>query len=33
MIIQEQEQTITDYLILHQLPLDILLEVKDHMLS
>lgn len=33
MIIQEPEQTITDYLILHQLPLDILLEVKDHMLS
>lgn len=31
--LKEQEQAITDYLILHQLPLDILLEVKDHMLS
>ncbi|GEN77437.1 hypothetical protein [Chryseobacterium hagamense] len=29
----KQEQAITDYLIFHQLPLDILLEVKDHMLS
>ncbi|GEN77436.1 hypothetical protein [Chryseobacterium hagamense] len=33
MVLKEQEQDITDYLILHQLPLDILLEVKDHMLS
>lgn len=30
---KEQEQEITDYLILHRLPLDILLEVKDHMIS
>lgn len=33
MISTEQEQQITDYLILHRLPLDILLEVKDHMIS
>lgn len=33
MVSKEQEQSITDYLILHQLPLDILLEVKDHMIS
>ncbi len=33
MFSQQQEQTITDYLILHQLPLDILMEVKDHMMS
>jgi hypothetical protein len=33
MLLKEQEQAITDYLVLHQLPLDILLEVKDHMLS
>lgn len=33
MISKEQEQQITDYLILHRLPLDILLEVKDHMIS
>jgi len=33
MFSQKQEQAITDYLIFHQLPLDILLEVKDHMLS
>lgn len=32
-ISQEQEKLITDYLILHRLPLDILLEVKDHMIS
>lgn len=31
MITKEQEQQITDYLIFHRLPLDILLEVKDHM--
>lgn len=31
--LKEHKQAITDYLILHQLPLDILLEVKDHMLS
>lgn len=29
----EQEQQVTDYLIFHRLPLDILLEVKDHMIS
>ena len=33
MISKEQEQQVTDYLILHRLPLDILLEVKDHMMS
>ncbi|GAA4167031.1 hypothetical protein GCM10022217_41730 [Chryseobacterium ginsenosidimutans] len=33
MINKLQEQQITDYLILHRLPLDILLEVKDHMIS
>lgn len=33
MMTKEQEQEITDYLILHRLPLDILLEVKDHMIS
>ncbi|MDQ0592599.1 hypothetical protein QFZ37_000968 [Chryseobacterium ginsenosidimutans] len=33
MISKEQEQQVTDYLILHRLPLDILLEVKDHMIS
>ncbi|WP_294296421.1 hypothetical protein [uncultured Chryseobacterium sp.] len=33
MLLKEQEQAITDYLILHKLPLDILLEVKDHMIS
>lgn len=31
MISKEQEQQITDYLIIHRLPVDILLEVKDHM--
>lgn len=31
MISEEQEQQIIDYLILHRLPVDILLEVKDHM--
>lgn len=31
MISKEQEHQITDYLILHRLPVDILLEVKDHM--
>jgi len=31
MISKEQEQQITDYLIFHRLPVDILLEVKDHM--
>lgn len=30
---KEQEKEITDYLMLHRLPLDILLEVKDHMIS
>ncbi len=30
---KEQEEEITDYLMLHRLPLDILLEVKDHMIS
>lgn len=30
---KEQEQQVTDYLILNKLPLDILLEVKDHMIS
>lgn len=30
MISKEQEQQITDYLIFHRLPVDILLEVKDH---
>ena len=33
MFSHQQEQAITDYLILHRLPLDILLEVKDHMIS
>ena len=33
MINKSQEQQVTDYLILHKLPLDILLEVKDHMIS
>lgn len=33
MFSQEQEQAITDYLVFHKLPLDILLEVKDHMIS
>lgn len=33
MFSKEQEQQVTDYLILHKLPLDILLEVKDHMIS
>lgn len=30
---KEQEKEITDYLIFHRLPLDILVEVKDHMIS
>ncbi|REC73634.1 hypothetical protein DRF60_19055 [Chryseobacterium elymi] len=30
---QTQENEVTDYLIFQELPLDILLEVKDHMLS
>ncbi len=33
MLLQKQEKAVTDYLIFHKLPLDILLEVKDHMLS
>lgn len=33
MMNKEQEKEITDYLMLHRLPLDILLEVKDHMIS
>lgn len=33
MINEAQDQQVTDYLILHRLPLDILLEVKDHMIS
>ncbi|KAA0129106.1 hypothetical protein FY557_05955 [Chryseobacterium sp. SN22] len=33
MFSEQQEQAVTDYLILHKLPLDILLEVKDHMIS
>lgn len=33
MMTKEQEEEITDYLMLHRLPLDILLEVKDHMIS
>ncbi|MCJ8153646.1 hypothetical protein MKJ01_07695 [Chryseobacterium sp. SSA4.19] len=33
MITKEQEQQIIDYLILHKLPVDILLEIKDHMTS
>lgn len=33
MINEEQDQQITNYLVLHRLPLDILLEVKDHMIS
>ncbi|WP_288244755.1 hypothetical protein [uncultured Chryseobacterium sp.] len=33
MILKEEEQQVTDYLIFHQLPLDVLLEVKDHMIS
>ncbi|MFC3159636.1 hypothetical protein SAMN05443633_11338 [Chryseobacterium arachidis] len=33
MINKEQDQQVTDYLMLHKLPLDILLEVKDHMVS
>jgi len=33
MFSKEQEQQVTDYLILNKLPLDILLEVRDHMIS
>ncbi|KQT31128.1 hypothetical protein ASG22_19025 [Chryseobacterium sp. Leaf405] len=33
MINEEQDQQVTNYLVLHKLPLDILLEVKDHMIS
>lgn len=33
MFSKEHEQEITDYLIFHRLPLDILVEVKDHMIS
>lgn len=33
MFLEEHEQEITDYLIFHRLPLDILVEVKDHMIS
>ncbi|MCY1663608.1 hypothetical protein [Chryseobacterium sp. SL1] len=33
MITEKHEQEITDYLIFHRLPLDILVEVKDHMIS
>lgn len=33
MINEVQDQQVTDYLIFHRLPLDILLEVKDHMIS
>ncbi|AZA87946.1 hypothetical protein EG349_14645 [Chryseobacterium shandongense] len=33
MILTEEEKQVTDYLILHRLPLDVLLEVKDHMIS
>jgi hypothetical protein len=33
MITKEQEQQIIDYLIFHKLPVDILLEIKDHMTS
>ncbi len=33
MIVKEKEQQVTDYLIFHRLPLDVLLEVKDHMIS
>lgn len=33
MITKEQEQQIIDYLILQKLPVDILLEIKDHMIS
>lgn len=33
MISKEQEQQVVDYLILHRLPVDILLEVKDHMIE
>jgi hypothetical protein len=33
MINKEQDQQVADYLMLHKLPLDILLEVKDHMIS
>ncbi|MDN4012834.1 hypothetical protein QX233_10200 [Chryseobacterium gambrini] len=33
MMTKEQEKEITDYLIFHRLPLDILVEVKDHMIS
>lgn len=33
MILTEGEQQVTDYLILHRLPLDVLLEVKDNMIS
>jgi len=33
MISIEEEQQVADYLIFHRLPLDVLLEVKDHMIS
>lgn len=33
MMTETQENQVTDYLIFQQLPLDILLEIKDHMIS
>lgn len=33
MITEVQESTITDYLVAHELSLDILLEIRDHMIS
>ncbi|NML68444.1 hypothetical protein HHL23_01315 [Chryseobacterium sp. RP-3-3] len=33
MMTETQENQVTDYLIFQQLPLDILLEIKDHMVS
>jgi hypothetical protein len=33
MINEAQDRQVTEYLMLHKLPLDILLEVKDHMIS
>lgn len=33
MITSAEEKQVDDYLILHKLPLDILLEVRDHMIS
>lgn len=33
MMTKAQEKQVTDYLIFQELPLDILVEIKDHMIS